>query len=101
MAYYLQSYVCKSLLENRTFINTLKKLRFSGNIEDIDYWFDNITGEEDSFKSLNNLLNQSLNLEKTLSQIKFFKKRKINQIKNNIKKTNQIIKLFDKNCNIR
>mgnify|MGYP003291744111 FL=1 len=100
-AYYLQSFVCKSLLENRTFINTLKKLRFSGNIEDIDYWFDNITGKKDSFKTLNKLLNDSLQKEKELSQIKFFKNRKINQIRYNIIETNEIIKLFDNNCNIR
>lgn len=100
-AYYLQSFVCKSLLENRTFINTLKKLRFNGNIEDIDYWFDNITGKKNSFKILNKLLNDSLQKEKELSQIKFFKKRKLNQIKDNIIKTNEIIKLFDSNCNIK
>lgn len=100
-AYYLQSFVCKSLLENRTFINTLKKLRFSGNTQDINYWFDNITGKDNSFKNLNSLLNQSLNFEKELSQVKFFKNRKINQIKDNIKKINDIIKLFDNNCNIK
>lgn len=100
-AYYLQSFVCKSLLKNRTFINTLKKLRFSGNIEDIDYWFDNITGKKDSFEILNKLLNDSLKKERELSQIKFFKNRKINQIKDNIKKINEIIKLFDNNCNIK
>lgn len=100
-AYYLQSFVCKSLLENRTFINTLKKLRFSGNIENIGYWFDNITGKKDSFKTLNKLLNDSLQKEKELSQIKFFKKRKLNQIKDNIKRINEIIGLFDNNCNIR
>lgn len=100
-AYYLQSFVCKSLLENRTFINTLKKLRFSGNIEDIDYWFDNITGKKDSFKTLNKLLNDSLKKERELTQIKLFKKKKINEIRDNIKKINEIINLFDKNCNIK
>lgn len=100
-AYYLQSYVCKSLLENRTFINTLKNLRFSGNIEDINYWFDNITGKKDSFTILNKLLNDSLEKEKALSTIKFFKNRKIEQIKDNIRKINEIIRTFDNNCNIK
>ena len=100
-AYYLQSFVCKALLENRTFINTLKTLRFNGFVDDIGYWFDNITGKKDSFKNLNRLLNNSLEKEKELSKMKFFKNRKINQIKDNIIKINEIIKLFDKNCNIR
>ena len=52
-AYYLQSYVCKEILNNRTFISTLENLRLKWEIYDVEKWFDDITGERDSYRQLN------------------------------------------------
>ena len=44
-SYYLQSYICKEILSNRTFLPTLENLRINGEIYDIPNWFDDIMGE--------------------------------------------------------
>lgn len=100
-SYLLQSTVCKTLLSNRTFINTLSNLRFKGEINDINNWFDNITTQKNSFKKLNDLLNDSLYKEKCLNNKKLFKQRIINKIKNNIIEIKHIIELFNNNCIIK
>ena len=45
-SYYLESYFCRQILENRTFINTLANLRLTGDVYNITKWFDDIIGKE-------------------------------------------------------
>ncbi len=96
-AYYLQSYVCKEILANRTFISTLEKLRINGEVYEINKWFDDITGQNGSYKDLNELLVEIYNLEiKYLSQ-KYFKKRTIEKIRYTSDKIIKIINKFNQN----
>ena len=48
-SYYLEGTICKKILENRTFINTLANLRINGEVYDINKWFDDITGDNGSY----------------------------------------------------
>lgn len=100
-AYYLQGIVTSKLLENKTFIRTLEDLRFKGHIEEIDYWFDSITGKENSLKKLSENLLLSLNLELTLTKKKIFKGKLINRIRNLNQESLQIVETFNNNCNYR
>jgi len=82
-AYLLQSIVCRSLMENKTFISTLENLRFYGNVEEIDDWFNHITGSPNSFSRLTFLLNETLKLQMDLTKkkgIRFFNIRKIRSL---------------------
>ena len=97
-AYYLQSYICKELVKNKTFIPTVENLRFKGNVEDIENWFDNITGIVGSYKKLIKLLNKIVEMENEIPKVKFFKKIKINNIIAKGRKVMEIINIFDKNC---
>ena len=100
-AYYLEAKILNKLLSNKTFIYTLENLRIEGNIEDIEKWFNDITGIKDSYNSLINNLNKIIELENKLINIKHFKSFTINKIKNLIDKVNNIINTFNKNCNYR
>ncbi len=96
-SYFLESYVCKKLMENKTFLSTLEVLRFEGQIEDIYHFFDSIVGQDGSFLKLSNYLRQSLKLQRELTNTKWFKKRKINRIKEINQKAFAIIQKFDSN----
>lgn len=100
-AYFLQSKLCQSLMNNHTLISVLASNRFLGNIDDIEFFFDNITGENGSYKKLINILNKSVKLEEEYGKIKFFKSRKINQIKRLYVSANQIINLFNANYHFK
>lgn len=100
-AYMLQSLVCKSLIENKTFFSTIENLRFKGNIDDIGPWFDSITGSTNSYNKLISLLKLTIEYQMELSKKKLFKKGLINKIKNINKEALSIVKLFDQNCNYR
>ena len=93
--------VFEAVLENKTFISTLNILRISGDIEDIESWFDNITFQKNSFKQLNNYLKEITILEKKLEIQTLFKQVTINKIKTYIDKIIQIINLFNNNCNYK
>lgn len=100
-SYYLQSTICKEILENRTFISTLENLRITGEIYDIEKWFDDITGESNSYRKLNELLEKNYELEKKYAEQKIFKSftlRKIRETSNNILK---IIEKFNQNVNFK
>ena len=100
-AYYLQSYVCKEILDNKTFINTLEKLRINGEVYEINKWFDSITGKENSYKELNELLVEIYNLEIKYTEQKLFKKRTIEKIRNTSRQILRIIKKFNDNVIFR
>lgn len=97
-AYSVQGYMCKELLDNRTFMSTLENLRFSGDIDNIEKWFDNIVGKEGAFKELNRLLLLSFDLAKQYSLSIFLKKRIIKKINNCNLKAGVIVNKFNSNC---
>lgn len=100
-SYYLEATVCKKLLENKTFINTLENLRYQGEVSELDSWFDNITGEAGSFKKLGELLSKTIKLEEEFVNAKWFKKAKINKIRFHIKEVVELVEKFNINCNYR
>ena len=100
-AYGLQSYLCKELMNNRTFLSTFSALRFSGNIDDMDSWFDQIIGKNGSYKRLIFILLQTTKLEREYEKTKFFKKMKLNRIRSLYQEAMQMIETFNRNCNYR
>ena len=100
-AYYLQSYITKDIIENRTFISTLEKLRLTGDVYDLKDWFDNITGKKGSYKELNVLLEKTFNLETEYIKKKFFKFLTLNKIKDNLDKIRIIINEYNQNVNFK
>ena len=100
-AYYLQSYICKEILNNRTFISTLENLRINGEIYDINNWFDNIVGSKGKYKELNKLLLEVYNLEIELMNKKIFKKFTINKIREKSRDIMEIIEEFNNNVNFK
>ena len=100
-AYELENILFKKILENKTFISTLNNLRLSGDINDIESWFDNITNQKNSYQKLNTYLETNMKIKKKLINKKIFKKITIAKIKINISNTLDIIRLFNKNCNYK
>ena len=100
-SYYLQGYICKQILENKTFINTLENLRISGEVYDINNWFDNIIGKEGSYKELIHLLNEIFELEIEYTKRKMFKSLLIGKIKDESLKVMRIVETFNNNVNFR
>ncbi len=96
-AYMLQSTVCRPLIENRSFMPTIERLRYDGYIEDIPKWFDEVTGEKGSFDKLSKILDKSMKLETEFYKARFFKNMKISKIKSLINQMNEIITLYDQN----
>ena len=96
-AYLLQSTLCKELMNNNIFISVLSGYRLSGNIDEIEEFFNNITGINNSYKILINLLIKSVKLEEEISKTKFFKTRKINKLKNIYHQAKEIIDTFNYN----
>jgi len=100
-SYYLEGYVCKKILENKTFIRTLETLRLNGDVYDISNWFDSITGTKGSYKELISLLNDIYNLEIEYSKKKYFKSFTLNKIRDSSNKIMRIVETFDNNVSYR
>ena len=100
-AYYLQSYICKEILNNRTFISTLENLRINGEVYEIDKWFDNIIGEQGKYKKLIEKLQEVHNLEIQYTNQKLFKKRTIQKIRNLYDEIKIIISQYNNSVNFR
>ena len=100
-SYYLESYACKQILENRTFINTLANLRLVGEVFNITKWFDDITGQEGSYKELISLLNKIYDLEKEYVDRKLFKSLTLGKIRETSRKIMKIVETFNNNVNYR
>lgn len=96
-SYLLETHICRELLQSKTFFSTLEILRFNGRIEDIHSFFDSIVDKEGSFLSLSRCLFHSLNLQKELMNIKWFKGHKINKIKKLNDEALSIIHKFNQN----
>lgn len=100
-SYYLESNICKQILNNRTFIHTLATLRFNGDVYDINTWFDDITGEDGSYKRLIEYLNEIYSLEINYVSRKILKGFTLNKIRDVSKKIMSIVDQFDNNVNYR
>lgn len=100
-SYYLQSYICKEILNNRTFISTLENLRITGDIYDISKWFDDIVGKDGKYKELITLLNDVYNLEIEYSNKKYFKSFTLGKIKDASRSIMRIIDEYNNNVNFR
>ncbi len=100
-SYFLQSQICKELTNNKTFISTLENLRFKGDVHDIEYWFNSITGVDDSYKRLATILADTLKLQVDITNKKGLKFLKINKIRKLNDEAKKIVKLFSQNCNYR
>ena len=99
-SYMLHTYICKYLLENKAFRSTFNVLRLNGNIEDLEYWFDNIVGKEGSYKYLIDTLDKIMVLTTELPKktIKYFT---INKIRDLNTKVINLINIFNENCNYK
>lgn len=97
-AYFLESYICKKILENRTFISTLENLRISGDVSDIEGWFDNIVGKSGTYQKFIHNLNQILSMEMELTKVKYFKNFKIHKLRRLSQELMEIVLEFDQNC---
>ena len=100
-SYYLEGTICKQILENRTFIHTLANLRINGEVYNISKWFDDITGEEGSYKDLIYLLNEIYDLELEYSKKKLLKGFILNKIRDACRNVMRIVEKFDRNVNFR
>ena len=100
-SYYVESLVCKKLMENRTFISTFETLRFEGQIDDLHDFFDNITGKKGSLMDLSKLLNKTLELQKELPNVRFFKKSKIEKIRSLTREALEIVETFNNNTTFK
>ena len=96
-SYFLEGYVCKQILENKTFIRTLETLRINWDVYDIGKWFDNITGEDGSYKELIRLLNDIYNLELQYANKKYFKSFTLGKIKDVSRSIMRIVNKFNNN----
>ena len=100
-SYYLEGYACRQILENRTFINTLANLRLVGEVFNITKWFDDIIGEDGSYKELISLLNKIYDLEKEYIKRKLFKSITLGKIRETSRKIMRIVETFNNNVNYR
>jgi len=100
-SYFLEGYVCKKILDNKTFIKTLEALRINGEIYDITSWFDDIAGKPGSYKNLIALLNEIYDLEKEYVKKKYFKSYTLSKIKDTGRKIMHIVETFNNNVNYR
>lgn len=100
-AYYLQSYICKQILENRTFISTLENLRINGEIYEISNWFDSIIGTKGTYNEFIKKLNEVHDLELSLVDKKVFKKITINKIRSISRDIMRIVEEFNNNVNFK
>ena len=100
-SYYLESYSCKKILENKTFINTLANLRLNGEVYEIAKWFDDIVGREGTYKELILLLKEINELELEYANRKIFKSIIFNKIKSTSNKIMRIVEKFDRSVNYR
>ena len=96
-AYLLQSTLCKELMNNHTLISVLSNLRFQGNIDEIPYFFDNVTGEDGSYNKLIKILNESVKLEEEFSKTILFKNLKIHKLRGLYESAKEIVDTFNRN----
>lgn len=97
-AYSYQKYICKELIDNKTFAPTINNLRFKGFITDIPDLFDNVVGKKGSYSKLNLLLTDMHNLIIKYSDSKFFKQRILNNIRDKSNDVASLIREYENKC---
>ena len=97
-AYLLQTFISEELTKNKTFTSTLNNLRFIGNINNIESWFDNITGINNSFYILCDKLTIIKDLEIKHMKRKIFKNIILSKIREEYRNISTIIENFNNNC---
>ncbi len=97
-AYYYQKKICERLINNKTFTPTINNLRFKGFIEDIPNLFDNVTGDKNDYKKLNDLLNDMHTMILKYSESKLFKGKYLSKIKELSNGVTRIIDDYEKKC---
>ena len=95
-AYILQMHICRLIVDNRSFYNTIVNFRFKGEIDAIDRWFDSFTGVEGSYNILNNELVNIFELSKLYDSKRWFKRKIVRKIRAGNDKVQAILKNFDK-----
>lgn len=100
-SYYLETVLFQHVLKNRTFTSTLNNLRLSGDIDDIESWFDHITGIPNSYANLNQYLVDIMDLELEYQKKKYFKGMVLSKIKNLLYQCFSIIDTFNDNCHFK
>ncbi len=100
-AYYLQATICKELMNNKTLISVLSNNRFNGNIDDIPYFFDNITGIDNSYNKLISILQETIKEESEYAKTKWFKSIKLSKIRSLYKDAKNIIDTFNANYHFK
>ncbi|MDD3241276.1 MAG: hypothetical protein PHQ64_00650 [Bacilli bacterium] len=95
-AYILQMHICRIIVNNRSFYNTILNFRFKGELEEIDRWFDFFTGISGSYNQLNDELVNIFELSKLYDNKKMFKKKIVRKIRIGNEKIQKIIDKFDK-----
>lgn len=100
-SYRLETFFTKDLTSNRTFMTTLSKLRIKGAIEDIDYWFDNITGIKGSYKNLVSIIVEVTSIKNKEPKWIFGKNKWKRHINGLYKNALSIINTFNNNCNYK
>ena len=98
-SYYLEGYICKEIINNRTFIRTLENLRLSGEVYSVSAWFDDIYGKKGTYKEMINLLKEIIDLEREFSNKRLFKTPIINKIRSYSRRVMNIIEKFNENSN--
>ena len=99
-SYYVHVTICKYLLENKTFVNTLNVLRMNGDIGNITEWFDDITGNKGSYEKLLQKLNEVVKLTREYDQT-IWKKITIRKILSRSDEIKRIIENFNNNCSYK
>ncbi len=100
-AYYLQAAICKELMSNKTLISVLSSMRLNGMIDDIPFFFDNITGIDNSYNKLISILQETIKEENEYSKTKWFKSIKINKLRSLYKDAKNIIDTFNANYHFK
>ncbi len=99
--YYLEKFFSKDLLSNKTFTSTLSNLRLKGEVNDIEYWFNNITGIKDSYNKLISYLIKLNDLRNKKPSF-FFGERKLKKdLRYLYKEVLYIINTFNNNCTFK
>lgn len=100
-AYYYQKQVCVVLMNNKTFIPTINKLRFKGQINEIPELFDNVIGEKGAYEKLNNLLTEMHSAIIKYNDSKILKNKYISKIKSLTNEVSELILDYDRKCIFR
>ena len=100
-AYSLQTLFTNDLTNNKTLYNVLSNMRFNGNVDNINGFFDNVVGKDGSFNRFIEILNNTKKLEQEYINTKLFKKIKMIEIRSCYNEAKSIIDKFNNNYHFK